>query len=398
MAIPEDIIAVSFPEVVPDPACCRLDYMTSLDLLRQVVYLRRLQGIILRDVYLSPTGVEDPEDVSSRVRNDIDEWYESLPRAANGRPHPYLDANYHLLLVRLYSPSPLIRQTPAASMGVLRNSAYRLMELYGSTDQEYRIQRNHITLAHLAFACVALVYTLIETESTPANLKLVSWRRKALAQLDSAEVLLAGFSFQSVHAMANVRAFAKLTSDAKKRIGEVPPVPPPVQPSWSGPGSSVSVSGTARNGSVNANGTANGNGGGVVGGGNGSGSGIALGHGAAVNNNINSQVMAPTPTPPMPTLTPSSTTSGSSTVPSSANPMDNSALANLFGDGFFNNATPNGPLGWENWPGMVGSPWGGNGMTTSAADGGMVSGSGGQMTDIERFLAEFGQGNTPAGS
>jgi hypothetical protein len=360
------MVAISFPESVPDPASCRLDYMSSLDVLRQVVYLRRLQGIILRDVYLSPPACEDPEDVSSRIRNDIDEWYDGLPRSSKGNPHPYLDANYHLLLVRLYSPSPLIRQTPAASMGVLRNSAYRLMELYGSADQEYRIQRNHITLAHLAFACVALVYTLIETESTPANLKLVSWRRKALAQLDSAEVLLAGFSFQSVHAMANLRAFAKLTSDAKKRIGEVPPVPPPAQPTWSGPGSGVSTGMNGRSSS-----------------GSGSGSGIAVGQGAAVN------AKALAPTPPMPTLTPSS--SATSTVATS---MDNSALANLFGDGFLNTATPNGPLGWENWPGMVGSPWAG-----SATNGGMESGTGsGHMTDIERFLADFGQGSTPAGS
>lgn len=190
---------------------------------------------MLRDVYLQPP-TEDPEDTSSRIRNDIDEWYEKLPRSAAQPPqvHPYLEANYHLLLIRLYSPSPSMRRTPASSMTVLRNSAYKLMEIYGSNDTGYRTQRNHVTLAHISFACVALVYTLIENESTPANLKLVSWRRRALSQIDSAERLLAGFCSQSTDGVPNLVAFAKLTSEVKNKMRDIPAEVS--QPAWANQG------------------------------------------------------------------------------------------------------------------------------------------------------------------
>lgn len=198
-----------------------------------MILLRHLQGIVLSDVYLSPRPGEDPEDASSRIRNEIDTWFENLPRKGEGysaRPHPYLEVNYHLLLTRLYSPSPLIRQTNPGRMSTLRESAYRVIEMYGSVQDEHRVQRNHITLSHLASACTALVYTISERECVPANFKLVSWRRQAVSQLESAENLFAQFCSQSVHSEIYSNAFTKLTSSLKAKLLDRPPEV--VRPRW----------------------------------------------------------------------------------------------------------------------------------------------------------------------
>lgn len=208
--------------------------MPSHELFQQAVLLRRIQGIVLTDVYLSPRPGEDPEDASSRIHNEIDIWYEGLPHkvSLSSDPHPYFEVNYHLLLTRLYSPSPLIRQTTSGRMRTLRESSYKVIEMYGSMQEEHRVQRNHITLSQLASACTALVYTISERESVPGNIKLASWRRRALNQLESAERLFAGFCSQSAHADIYSNAFVKLTSGLKAKLNEQ--APDVTHPRWVG--------------------------------------------------------------------------------------------------------------------------------------------------------------------
>ncbi|ORY32898.1 fungal-specific transcription factor domain-domain-containing protein [Naematelia encephala] len=231
VTVPEDIIATSLPQTVPDLLPMHTAFMRPLALLHSTVLLRRLQGIVITDINLATGDQDKAENTAIRVRNQIDSWYESLPRTGpRGRVPPYLEVNYHLLLVRLYSPSSLIPHTAPADMPTLRESAYRVIEMYGAQQDDYRIARNHITLSHIVACSVALVYTLLECESSPSNLRLISWRRRALQQVEAAERYLEAFCSRSPHAASYPEAFRILTQDVKNRLNEVSEDVP--QSSW----------------------------------------------------------------------------------------------------------------------------------------------------------------------
>ena len=105
-------------------------------------------------------------------------------------------------------------------MSTLRDSAYRVVEMYGAERSDHRIAQNHITLSHIVACCVALVYTLTEYEGSPTNLKLLSWRRRALQHIESAEMYMTAFCSHSDLANQYPDAFRRLTRPVHTRIKE----------------------------------------------------------------------------------------------------------------------------------------------------------------------------------
>jgi hypothetical protein len=155
------------------------------------------------------------EETMVSLRNQIDAWYENLPRSGTQLlVHPYLEVNFRLLLVRLYAPCKRVPFTPLPMMPVLRKSAFTVIEMYGKDrdGRQDRIAQNHITLFHITTCCVALVYVLTANEGSDSNFRLVSWRRKAVEQVEAAQKYLDSFCQASVYSPVIPAAFRKYSA------------------------------------------------------------------------------------------------------------------------------------------------------------------------------------------
>ncbi|KAK8850767.1 hypothetical protein IAR55_004687 [Kwoniella newhampshirensis] len=244
--IQEDAIQITLPSTVPELAGRHTTFMDPVTMFRQTVLLRRLQGLVSSELHFPTTNSsEEAEKTFVRIRNEIDTWYDDLPASYpsatwSACKHPYLVVNYHLLLVRLYSPSPLMPRPTHAGLSVLRQSAFRVIEMYGAGHEGYRMRQNFITVSHIVLACTALVYTLTEGEGDPLHWGLRKWRLSALQQIEAAQKLLANFCCHLTYATRYTEAFAQLTSDLQSRLREVDPVEP--QSSWLAADQATSIS------------------------------------------------------------------------------------------------------------------------------------------------------------
>lgn len=191
--------------------------------------------MVIRRLYFPYAGSsgrssDDGLSTLAELRNSIDTWWDELTADHIIQRHPYLEVNYHLLLIRLYSPSPAVPHTPACRMPSIRYSAWRVIELYGEGGQDYKVRRNHVTFAHIVFACVALLYSLAEGEGDRSNLDLWRWRRLALRQISAAELLLKSFCPRPESSQRYFDAYATLTADLKTRLN--PTEGEEARPSW----------------------------------------------------------------------------------------------------------------------------------------------------------------------
>jgi hypothetical protein len=195
-----------------------------------MVLVRRMNGIVLHEVYLGAPG-RNGDEVLARVRNQLDDWFHSVPRPPPPGPahHLFFELYYNVCLTTLYRPSPLFAHTHPMRMPALRKAAGRAIELYRQLHAERKMAQNYVHLYHIVSLAVALIYTLIESEGDPQNLQLSSWRREAVREVDVCENLLATFCVAWPGVSKFRDAFATLAADVKAKIA-VPDQPAPTAP------------------------------------------------------------------------------------------------------------------------------------------------------------------------
>lgn len=195
-----------------------------------MVLVRRMNGIVLHEIYLGAPG-RNGDEVLARVRNQLDDWFHSVPRPPPPGPahHLFFELYYNICLTTLYRPSPLFAHTHPMRMPALRKASGRAIELYRQLHAERKMAQNYVHLYHIVSLAVALIYTLIESEGDPQNLQLSSWRREAVREVDVCENLLATFCVAWPGVSKFRDAFATLAADVKARIA-VPDQPAPAAP------------------------------------------------------------------------------------------------------------------------------------------------------------------------
>ncbi|WVQ78314.1 hypothetical protein IAT38_000399 [Cryptococcus sp. DSM 104549] len=221
LAIPDSIITTSLPST------------SSIEFFRHIVLLRRLDGIVLHEVYLFPARDADPDITLTRIRNEIDSWNDSIPVSTSNRGYWPLELGYHQLICKLYRPSPLFAHTHPSRMTTLRRSSYRVIEMYRSLQAEQRVPQNYVHLHMIITASVALIYTLLESEGDPQNLHLAAWRRQALQEVGNCEELLGNFAVCWPGVSKFREAFSHLADDVKVRLRDS--VQPTTAAQWAAP-------------------------------------------------------------------------------------------------------------------------------------------------------------------
>ncbi|ORY27908.1 hypothetical protein BCR39DRAFT_559802 [Naematelia encephala] len=245
LTIKEEAIRMPLPTMLPSVSGKHAAFMNPVELFRHTVLLRRLQGTIVTELYLPMRSKTDTSKIFANIRNEVDAWYDNIPESfpspmGSVCKHPYLEVNYRLLLVRLYSPSPILPRTSPAGMSVLRQSAYRVIEMYAASDDGYQMRKNYISVSHIVLACGALLYTLNEGEGDPIHWNIRNWRLSALHQVEVAEQLLSSFCRHLAYAKSFDQAFSQLTSAFKLRLREMDA--PPQESGFSSIGLSTSNS------------------------------------------------------------------------------------------------------------------------------------------------------------
>lgn len=218
----------------------------STELFHTATMLRRLQGMVLNDVYLNGKSQPDPEATLLRLRNHLDNWYHSMAKnPKTGQPHAYFELGYNIVLVWLYRPSNMCPSTPPHRMPTLRRAAYRAIQLYREGQEEERQVENYVSYCQLVCMCVTLVYTLLEGEGDPSNLLLIAWRQTALEQVAAAEDSLAKFCANWPGIKRFTQAFDNLAAGLKAKLEEQKPGSPP--PMWVLPSTTNGTTSTTPN-------------------------------------------------------------------------------------------------------------------------------------------------------
>ncbi|KAL1405567.1 Rac GTPase-activating protein BCR/ABR [Vanrija albida] len=232
VSIPDEIVHTSLPQV-----CCSGGpkqlylHMDSTELFHTCTMLRRLQGMVLNDVYHNGKSQPDPEATLLRLRNHLDNWYHSMTRnPKTGQPHAYFELGYNIVLVWLYRPSPMCPSTPPHRMPTLRRAAYRAIQLYREGQELERQVENYVSYCQLVCMCVTLVYTLLEGEGDPSNLLLIAWRQTALEQVAAAEDSLAKFCSNWPGIQRFTKAFNTMAAGLRAKLEDQKPGSPP--PMW----------------------------------------------------------------------------------------------------------------------------------------------------------------------
>ncbi|WOO85473.1 Protein STB5 [Vanrija pseudolonga] len=247
VSIPDELVHTSLPKLCCSGGHKRLYlHMDSTELFHTATMLRRLQGMVLNDVYLNGKSQPDPEATLLRLRNHLDNWYHSMAKnPKTGQPHAYFELGYNIVLVWLYRPSNMCPSTPPHRMPTLRRAAYRAIQLYREGQEEERQVENYVSYCQLVCMCVTLVYTLLEGEGDPSNLLLIAWRQTALEQVAAAEDSLAKFCANWPGIKRFTRAFDNLAAGLKARLEEQKPGSPP--PMWVLPSTTNGTTSTTPN-------------------------------------------------------------------------------------------------------------------------------------------------------
>lgn len=220
LAIPDSIITVKLPNKVEATSPIHRHIEATAFFHHGVAY-RRLCGLILEQVYLSPT--KDPaeaEQVLSNLHNHLDKWFRAVPLNEHGETSVLFELYRNILLTSLYRPSPLFNSTHPMRMSGLRRSAWKSVKLYRKLQHGNELMENWVHFSNIVTVSTTLIYTLLEAEGDDRNLQLSSWRREALAQVDSCEELLGSFCAFWPGVTRFAEAFHLLAEGVRTKIGD----------------------------------------------------------------------------------------------------------------------------------------------------------------------------------
>ncbi|WWD07591.1 hypothetical protein V865_005692 [Kwoniella europaea PYCC6329] len=226
LTVPEGIISVQLPKKVGGSSRYQMT-INSDEYFRHVVLLRRLNGLVLNEVYLiNDSQKAQGEQTLAKLRNQIDDWFHSTPRSpGDGSYNPFLELCYNLLITSLYRPSPLFSHTHPSRMSRLRKSASRAIDLYGQLYAQKRCAENYVHLFNIVTVSVTLVYTLIEREGDDLNLEISSWCREAVRQMVICERLINDFCKDWPGTAKYREAFKGLANEVKSKMKQPSPSP-----------------------------------------------------------------------------------------------------------------------------------------------------------------------------
>lgn len=223
LLLPDEIITTELPTVI-HATTPLFGYLTATTFFHHTIKMRKISGIILSQVYLSPPPDvdENREQVLANIHNMIDDWYGDIPRDSKGELFAWFELFYNILLTNLYRPSSLFNNTHPLRMTALRRTAYRAIQLFKVLQSDRGVAENLVHLSSIVTAAVTLVYTLLEAEGDPRNLALNAWKREALSQVLETEQLLAGFCANWVGVQRFYEAYHTLANEVRTKVGAQP--------------------------------------------------------------------------------------------------------------------------------------------------------------------------------
>ncbi|KAL1413830.1 hypothetical protein Q8F55_001614 [Vanrija albida] len=223
LLIPDEIITTELPTVL-HATTPLFGYLDATTYFHQTMRMRKISGIILTQVYLSPPPDvgEDREQVLATIHNMIDDWYSAIPRDSKGECYAWFELFYNILMTNLYRPSSLFHNTHPLRMTALRRTAYRAIQLFKVLQSDRGLAENLVHLSSIVTAAVTLIYTLLEAEGDPRNLALNAWKREALSQVLETEQLLAGFCANWVGVQRFYDAYHTLANEVRTKVGAQP--------------------------------------------------------------------------------------------------------------------------------------------------------------------------------
>ncbi|ORY26754.1 hypothetical protein BCR39DRAFT_599621 [Naematelia encephala] len=230
VVIPDSVITICMPRTLSHSFGNLMSYMDPETSFHHMILVRRLHGN-------RPARSRDGDQVLLRLRNQIDDWLQSVPTPPSPGPryHELFELYYSILLTALYRPSPLFAHTSPRRLPTLRKAASRGIQLYCELHAANRMSQNYVHYHHIVTLSLALVYTLLESEGDPQNLEISSWRRDAVREISDCEQLLSTFCAAWPGSAQFRKAFGDHAAEVKTRLMIVEPFVPSIPPQFQPP-------------------------------------------------------------------------------------------------------------------------------------------------------------------